>query len=60
MNAFRDDADGRAAQPHEVSYLSEPTLVNVNGPANPLDGKESRTGCLNYLNILLSSRPSVP
>lgn len=40
--AFRDDADGGAVQPHEVSHLSEPTLVKVNGTVNPLVGKESR------------------
>jgi len=40
--AFRDDADGGAVQPHEVSHLSEPTLVKVNGTVNPLVGKKSR------------------
>jgi hypothetical protein len=59
MNAFRDDADGGAVQPHEVSHLSEPTLVKVNGTVNPLVGKESRTGWLNYLNSLLNTRPIV-
>jgi hypothetical protein len=42
--AVRDDADGGAVQPHEVSYLFGPILVNVNGPVNPLVGKESGTG----------------
>jgi hypothetical protein len=59
MNAFRDDADGGAVQPHEVSHLSEPTLVKVNGTVNPLVGKESRTGWLNYLNNVLNTRPIV-
>jgi len=40
--AVRDDADGGAVQPHEVSHLSEPTLVKVNGTVNPLVGKKSR------------------
>ena len=42
MNAFRDDADGGAVQPHEVSHLSEPILVNVNSTVNLLVGKESQ------------------
>jgi hypothetical protein len=33
MNAVRDDTDGGALQPHEVSHLFDPILVNVNGPA---------------------------
>ena len=59
MNAVRDDADGKTLQSHESSHLSVPTLVKVNGTANPLDGKESRTGWLNYLNSFLNSRPVV-
>ena len=55
--AVRDNADGGALQPHEVSHLSEPILVNVNGPVNSLVGKESRAGCLSYLNSLLDSQP---
>jgi len=35
MNVVRDDADGGAVQPHEAGHLFGPTLVNVNGPANP-------------------------
>jgi len=34
-------------------------LVNANGTVNPLVGKESRTGWLNYLNNLLNSKPVV-
>ena len=59
MNAFRDDADGGAVQPHEVSHLFGPILVNLNGTANPLVEKESGTGWLNYLNSLLNTRPIV-
>jgi len=59
MNAVHDDADGGALQPHEVSHLFEPIIVNVNRPVNPLVGKESRTGWLNYLNNLLNSKPVV-
>jgi hypothetical protein len=33
MNAVRDDADGGAVQPHEVSHLFGPILMNVNSPA---------------------------
>jgi len=40
--AVRDDTDGGAVQPHEVSHLAEPILVNVNDPVIPLVGKESR------------------
>jgi hypothetical protein len=34
--AIRDDADGGAVQPHEVSHLSEPIILNANGAVNPL------------------------
>jgi hypothetical protein len=44
MNASRDDADGGAVQPHEVSHLFGPILVNMNSTVNPLVGKESGTG----------------
>jgi|GEM_PF-1402251 hypothetical protein len=37
----RNDADGEMVQPHEVSHLFEPVLVNANGLVNPLIGKES-------------------
>jgi hypothetical protein len=42
--AVRDDADGGAVQPHEVSHLFGSILVKMNGPVNPLVGKESGTG----------------
>jgi len=42
MNAVRDDADGGAVQPYEVSHLFEPIIVNENGTVNPLVGKEFR------------------
>jgi len=57
--AVRHDANGGTVQPHEVSHLFGPMLVNVNGTVNPLVGKESRTGWLNYLNNLLNSKPVV-
>jgi hypothetical protein len=34
-SAVPGDTDARALQPHEVSYLFDPMLVNVNGPARP-------------------------
>ena len=40
--AVRDDADGEALPPYEVSHLFEPTLVS--GPVNPLVGDEIPTG----------------
>jgi len=58
-SAVRDDADGGAVQPHEVSRLFGLILVKMNGSVNPLVGKESRTGWLNYLNSFLNSRPVV-
>jgi hypothetical protein len=42
--AVRDDADGGAVQPHEVSHLFGRTLMNVNRTADPLVGKESGMG----------------
>jgi len=44
MNAVRDDTDGGAVQSREVSHLFGATLVNLDGPVNPLVGKESGTG----------------
>jgi len=58
MNAVRDDADGGALQPHEVSHLFGPILVNVNGPVHQLV-EPTRTGWLNYLNSFRNSRPVV-
>jgi len=59
MNAVGDDADGGTVQPHEVSHLFGPILVNVNSLANPLVEQESGTGWLNYLNSFLNSCPVV-
>jgi len=42
--AVRNDAGGGAVQPHEVSHLSEPALVNVNGPGDQLVWDEIPTG----------------
>jgi len=58
-SAVRDETDGGALQLHEANYLFEPILVELNGPVNPLVGKESRTGWLNYLISVLNSRPNV-
>jgi len=58
-DTVRDDADGGAVQPHEVSHLAEPIILNANGTLNPLVGKESGTGWLNYLNNLLNTKPVV-
>ena len=41
--AVRDDADGGAVQPHEVSHLSEPILMNVNSLVDLLVGDEILT-----------------
>ena len=42
--AVRDNADGGTLQPHEVSHLFEPILVNVNCVVNLLVGDEIPTG----------------
>ena len=41
--AVRDDADGGALQPHEVSHLFEPILMNVNSLVDLLVGDEIPT-----------------
>ena len=42
--AVRDNADDGTLQPHEVSHLFEPILVNVNCVVNLLVGDEIPTG----------------
>jgi hypothetical protein len=47
MNAVRDDAGGGAVQPHEVSHLFEPILVDASCPVEN-----------QYVGILFISRRS--
>jgi len=52
MNAFRDDADGGAVQPHKANHLSEPILMNVNGTVNPLVRGRSPNDSIHLLEQL--------